>query len=607
MRNNAAPGGAGHAEAAAKWWEERSATLLDGITEDQVRRQAAAQLAEFGARFGSSEYQWQEGARIGKLATDQQQASDAGANRARQMHDRDAYGEELSLGRQGIAMMAVPEDVREKLVRYHDQVVTVGYLNGLNDTNPGAALAMIDAGQFNDILTPQQIDQARSGAQVEKRRLEGAARTALNLARSEAVDGVELLGKRVAAGESPGDEEFAVAERKMAELGIETKLYDVRRWRQEAGIARETRPWLPQQYEAAIRDGRTSEAAGKASPEDLTRLRYLERIAPGRIREVNENPDRFLASVGMPPPALNADSPESWRALGKWADTGGRSLGRPINLLTKEVAAPIVATINQGGLADRKALARQLVNAGSYLPRVLDQVSSQSPGFRAAVALSTFPNGEALMDLALSGPDALKARPDLLKPATESGEQAGPTHEQIFLQEMARAARLLPDQAQRDLLFNATNIYAARAGQEGWSNLHSGEFRRSIRWAAGGRMSGGGWKGGLVNWRGENVIAPQGMTQSEFDVRLSSATDRNWMDAAIGAPAWANGRALSARELTALTPVMIRDGIYALSPGGNSYIGNRDGSQFRFDIRKLPVERASAPRRADPTLLPGKL
>ena len=176
-RNGAAPGGAGHADAMAAWWETQATSLADGITDDRVRRRAQEHLEEFGGRFRSSAYQWQEGTRVGKLVTDTGVATDLAANRARRSHDPKSYAEELSLGRQSIeAMTGVPVDVRDKLLRAHDEAVTVGYFNGLIDTNPAVVPRLLDSGGFDAMLSPEQMERLRNriGGRGAPRRGDGA-------------------------------------------------------------------------------------------------------------------------------------------------------------------------------------------------------------------------------------------------------------------------------------------------------------------------------------------------------------------------------------------------------------------------------------------------
>ena len=105
-RSNAGPGAAGHSQAMADAWKAESEQLLQGLTESRLINSAKGQMAEFGSRLRSSEYEYEQGARIGKLVADQKSASDVAANRARQAHDPKSFAEEISLGRRGACRRA---------------------------------------------------------------------------------------------------------------------------------------------------------------------------------------------------------------------------------------------------------------------------------------------------------------------------------------------------------------------------------------------------------------------------------------------------------------------------------------------------------------------
>lgn len=72
-RNNALPGAEGHAEGMAEAVEAHREDLLDGITEDSVRRRLDAQFTEYALRFKLAEADWAEVQRAEKVTSDFQQ------------------------------------------------------------------------------------------------------------------------------------------------------------------------------------------------------------------------------------------------------------------------------------------------------------------------------------------------------------------------------------------------------------------------------------------------------------------------------------------------------------------------------------------------------
>jgi hypothetical protein len=410
---------------------------------------------------------------------------------------------------------------------------------------------------------------------------------------SQIGNAAELIGKRLAAGEMVPDAEMAQLQGAAAALKLDDKVYDLGVWRTRAGINRETQSWLPAKYDTEIY--RLRALGDKASPAEQVRLKQLEEIAPARKAEIAKNPAMFLAANGAPPPELDMADPSSWQQRRSWAAGASQALSQPVPLLSPAEAAPMIAIVEQGNKAQRIELAHKLVSAGGALPNVLTQIAGRSPGFGAAVRLAALPDGEHLMEQALAGPDALKAAPDLLKPEKPvDGSPQGPTFRQIFDRETARAMALLPSQMRSDLFYNSINVYAARAGQEGWTFLHPGEASHSIDLALGGRRTSGGQAGGIKRDGPNVIVLPQGMTGGEFDYRIARAPDASWQAAAVNGPAWAGKRAMTAAEARSMVPVMVRDGQYALRHGKNSYVTTRDGHRFVFDVRKLPIDQMSA-------------
>jgi hypothetical protein len=440
-------------------------------------------------------------------------------------------------------------------------------------------------------LAPDQMDQLGGALQTETRRQQGQAKTQFDLAKTQASSAVELLGKRIEAGETIPDDQLAQAQGAAAKFGLDAKVYDVGTWRAKSQLNTETQNWMPGDYDAEL--NRLRALGPNAAPADQVRLKQLEVIAPERKREIDGDPGAFLATNGHPPPALDPSNSASWQQRGAWADGMSKALGRPVPLLTPGEVAPLTETLHSGTVQQKLELAAQIVHAGPYAGRLLDQVSPNNPEFRAAIVLAQNNDGGQSMRDALSGPDALKAFPGLLKPQKDpaTGKPLA-THQQIFANTVGAAFALLPPAYQAAVFSNTTNIYASRGQRQGWPELHPGEYQRSIYLALGGQQSGNGWAGGLGNWGNATVVMPRGMTSTDFGQRLSRATGPQWGAASTNGLPWAGNRAMTSGELRGLTPVMVRDGVYALRQG-NSYITaqpvkGQPIKRYEFDARKLP-------------------
>ncbi|SFR86412.1 hypothetical protein [Sphingomonas jatrophae] len=586
-RANAAPGGAGHAQAMAKWWEDRRAKLLDGITEDRVRNSATEQLAEFGSRFDAAEYQWESGTRIKKVAEDQQRASDFGANRARLAHDPKSYGEELSLGRQAIeAMTGVPADVREKLVRYHDQTVTIGYLNGLNDTNPAGAVAMLDSGVFGDILSPEQIEQARNGAQVEVRRAEAATQARDAVAKGQARETLALLKARLDAGEEVPDGELVAGAGLATALGDASGAYQLAVERQRAGVNRETQAWTPADFERET--ARLRGLGDRRSPADDVRLKQIEAIAPKRTGEFNADPGKWAAGAGAPPPSLEAGP----QARTSWARAIEGATGEAfVPRLTPAEAAPLAEQIRTGTPAQRYEALQAVRQWGGDVPAVVRQVAGGDRTFELASRLATsgdpatardallgvdVPDGQLFKTPSPDDPDKLV---DLNTAAVASGFLSG-------------ALRRLGGNYIGGLQAAARNIYKARMARNARVVGDPTSYRTALNAALGGVVVNGERRGGMGVWNGAHVVLPSMMSQAEFERKMARASGEAIVAAAGGiAPAWSNGAGfvrMTPGQLKALTPVALADGSYAFATPQGGYVQKLGGGEFRLDWRKLP-------------------
>jgi hypothetical protein len=500
-RNNPAPGAAGHAQALSDWWKGQADQLTSGITNSHVLRAAKQQLTEFGTRFDASEYQYEAGARVGKLVTDTQQASDLAANRARQAHDPKSFAEELTLGRQSIdALQGVPGDVKEKLLRHHDETVTIGYLNGLNDSNPAAAVALIDGGAFNDLLTPQQIDQARNGAAVEVRRIEAEQRAQDQVARAEARERIATVNARLEAGEEVPDGELAAASQSAQALGDDSGSFKLDVARAKSGLARITQSWQPADWEKNINDLRAL-GSNRTAQQDIT-LKYLEQIAPARIAEFNNNPGGYMARIGRPPPPLNLSDPGSIAARVRWQGAASEATRRAVPLLT-DAEADQFGAMARGGPQKRAELAEALSRfGGTNAIRAAAQVAPKDWTLQQAIALP------ARLRVELFEGEKLRGGNQALAPAGEIKAH--------FEARAALALAELPASYRNGVLATATNLYAFRAARTGADMFDQDLFDGALADAI--DPSG---KGGIGEWNGRPVKLPYGMSQADFDRRLS--------------------------------------------------------------------------------------
>lgn len=586
MRNNAAPGGAGHAQAMADWWETRKAALLDGISEDRVRLHAQQQLDAFGASLGSSEYQWQAGAGAAKLVADTRTMIDTAANRARTSSDPKAFEQELTAGVASIeAMQGVPADVRDKLQHEYAQSVTIGHANGMLDRGEvGALRTVIASGALDARLTPEQIDHLSNGVEIEQRRIDALAEHQAALAKAAVHEQVATVNARLQAGEDVPQAVLTQTAADARAIGDESGAYKLEVARAQAGINRATQPWTPTQFREAI-DGLEAKGGKRSPAEDVT-LAQLKRIEPERTKNFTADPGAWAALNGLPRPTFDPANPQSGAAIEQWAARMQHATGTVPPPLAADQAAQMHAIATTGTAQERVALAQSVLSLGKLSSKAGDQIGGDAD-FQASMALGGRPNSGALIAMALDGATANDKA--LLTPAMDAaGEPASATPEALLAHELGGALALMPDDFDRDLKLNARNIYLYQAKRTGLKAFDPATMQAALREALGAK---------LAHWAGDRVLLPPTMTAASFERRVGQATSIDWTNAsAKHALPWTSGGAMTPAEMRGYVPTKTRSGLYRLRQG-NGYAVNQDGSFFEFDPAKLwDGPRASAPQ-----------
>lgn len=547
-----------YAEHAARVSEaERAAheALLSGISDQRVRNQAERQLESYGAALHQNESDFAESQRIAKTATDVQQVTDLGANRISHGVDPDAFAGELKAGYAMIdGLRNVPPPVREKLRRDLEQTYASAYVNHLNDTNPQAALALIDAGAFDEFLTPEQLARARGGAMVEVRRADAQAAHEAAVAKSQLDDEFSAAKTDSASGIDVSDRLPALRARYEA-LGDSSKLAEIDAMSRDSAFARAYAPATPLAREQRIRE---LSAKDKPSAAEQAELHWLR--GPGKELDgyFNRDPVGYLAEyapAGAKPPAIDGDGGVAARAA--WAKRNAAAYGRPLPLFSRNEVSALAATAASGPkgqleVADAigQLSGQQAIDAARQIApsdAVLAQLVLLAPGDRRR-----FQNGaearkgnRALVD-GVSGGEALDR----------------------FNRQVGVALRRFPA-AQRNAAFEAArNLYADWAVTNGSPDFDEDEFDRFV--ARGLGMD-------LGRWRGAKVLLPPGYDQDRFDdalLRYAPSTGPH-------APRDAGGKPMSADDLRRYVPVRRPDGGYEFQTrDGGRQIYAMDGSPF---------------------------
>lgn len=191
--------------------------------------------------------------------------------------------------------------------------------------------------------------------------------------------------------------------------------------------------------------------------------------------------------------------------------------------------------------------------------------------------------------LALNGKDYLATNPDLnpkKADATQWNALAAP------------AMRAMPPDAISYAKQTAVSIAATQLAQDGITKPTPAQFQEyysgALHLALGGGKDNQGQKvGGLGVWNGDAMLLPPGMTQSDFDARLSR------MNIQIDAH-YAGGRLISPSALRRdFTPEAIGGGLYRFRDESGALARKGDGSPALVNIFNVPTPTTAAPQRPE--------
>ena len=579
MRSQAAPGGAGHAQAMEGWWRDQAASLTEGITDQRLRQSAQAQLDDFGARIGTAEYTWEQGARVKKLVTDEQQAGQIAANRVRRVDNLDALDQELTYRRRGIeAMVGVPDDVKTGLIQESDQLIATSFLNGVVERSPQAIDALLKSGQFDDLVTPQQQEQLRHGAQAEIRRADAAARAQAAQDRAVVKDELGAQEGQLNAGAGTYQDRLALAQRYEA-LDDKSKAEEWRGKAAEFATVQGTRDWtLPQmdQRIAALTAQQQGNGLNATEAHELAGLKDQRTASAARLNQDGGALLQMAYATGKPTTPLNTSDPASFRRRAVEAKEASARYGRPAVEPILETEIQAFKDLYGNGVNGRLQAVDLLRQFGDV--RVIAGAARQIAGnddgaFRMAAVL---PHSVA-RDV-LRGADTLKSNPQVWKEKQASSD---------FQKWFGVPLSFLGGSTANDVYQASRSFFAQRATDGGLTQYVPGRFAEAAITILGRDRDG---RGGIAHWGqpdGPVVILPRNQTADDFKRRLAGARLPTYIAAAGGRkPVWGDGHPVSEAELKGLLPTALPDGRYGFRRSGRLLTDDR-GQVFAVDVQAL--------------------
>lgn len=322
-----------------------------------------------------------------------------------------------------------------------------------------------------------------------------------------------------------------------------------------------------------------ADASGGATVAQQQLMSDLQASQDARSKALADDPLGYAASRGYapPPPALDLSQPDSWsgtfQSLQKGVDVlKARGEVGNISALRPEMLSQVTRmfdTATPGESVQLLGSMAQNLRPDTYKATLGKLYSS---GNRAAATAGVLvADNPAVAEGILRGQMLLKENPNLAPKKTDDNALA--VDEKLPTQAFAAGQ----EGSRQFLLESATARYADLSHQAGDT---SGEFNDTRMQQAITEVTGG-----VVEMNGYSVIVPKyGMTQDDFDKRLSQLTDADLADVVA-----TNGVAVQARDVRDQARIRaVADGRYLVEfgrPEAPMYATKKDGSAFVLDLR----------------------
>lgn len=563
-RTNAEGGARGHTLRMREAWEAQRDSLLEGITDRDVKARAITQFEEVGQRFRTGEADWEDGKRAEKMVFDFSAARDMGANRVRRLGNPSDYTAELEIQFEAIDALGVDENSKDKLRGETEQIYAVQFLRGRIDEDPGVAKALLAGGAFDAILQPNQVEALMNGADVEIRSQQvAAAREAaaeLAAAKEQIATLVEFDRQGVVI---PEDQLEAAAQVAAAsgDTSLAVKLDGIKANNIFARVYEKSTP--------LIREGRMADLAAKEkrTANEDRELQWLQTKSGALDNEFNSDPVRSLAKHGGVPP-IDLGDPASLQARSAWARQQTEATGRYVPPMSAAEAAPMRDLYAKG-------------NGGKK--QVFDLLDNFAPDDRVSVARMIAPQDTVFQELstlrsgwrdrAVEGREALKANAALLKSDRVEVEDGMLAADAAFNQ----ATRFMESDRREAVRAIGKHILASFV-TEG-NALTERAMQTALQRAMGAEGSGANQTGGMKRWGGTDswFLLPDGVNGASFAAAVAKNNRENPAVAAVnpdGSPA----------NLNRATPVALGGGWYEFHTVSGEVVKAKTGRNYRVRV-----------------------
>lgn len=581
-RMNAGPGAVGYADSQAKAFDAATQPLLNGLTSNHLRARAAASLAETRTNWLDGEYQYELTAGAAKTVTDTSAAIDAASARVRTSGDATAYASEAKSTDDMInGLSGIDAAEREKLRTYAHKSLAKSKINNLIDSNPSVAVAAIDGGGFNDILSGQELDPLRAQADVAVRRIASEQQHQLALAKSAFSEQVATTKAQLSAGVQVPDAQLATLADQAKAYGDTSNAFDLSEARVRNNFNQLSKGWTPQQWEAQ-RNALLAKGTKRTPQEDIL-LDQVQKRMPGAVEDFNKDPGKWSATNGVPPPAIDWNNPGTLAARRQWQSTVAKVSGRPTPFLSQNEVADLKAEAENSPAGEVDVINRVALidgngdlTGGQLAQKEMLRILPNDPKAARLVLLNPSVRAQALAGIKL-----LDQRHDLLQ-----DKVARPA----FDTRLGAAGALMDGNQLEGAYAVAKGIYVdsqRKAGKLG-GDLDQSAWNMAIHRALGGRFDGEHWFGGVWTWGKDAVLIPNTVTGKQFEGAMSWMRTSKWDDRQTAVPVYSDGKTVIPQsKIPDFTPVLRPDGQYEFHGPNGTIVHSRNGGIFLMNVANL--------------------
>jgi hypothetical protein len=592
LRETAPADGTGHREAALTDYDARAATLLDGITDPEVRGRAQVQIAQGRTRLATGEGEFEAKRRVDNMFGGVKKSTDI--YRAALFTKPVEQDLIVAMQRQDdvISALNAPDALKEQYRTEVRKDLTLSYAKGLAEFAPYELRDKIRGGFFNNILTDDdlgplhnradtEIRTRETIARAEARAAEAERRAAEAAARAQAAAVVDDTRAAIAAGIPVPQAAINQAANLAGQLGRPGAQMTIVTMGVRNLVNTNYAKFSPVQLQnhANALSAEIAKAGENANPAMIAERDQTLTLLDKQRTALRNDPLSWATRAGVVAATpLNPADPASFTK--RWQDTRAAAQhfgSQPMPLTLPEVES-MAELWNTGSPKQRAAALLQLRQFGQDgAIAAARQIAPRDPAAAHVLSLSFLPGGGGQQNVGdyFTGNELRTANPKLVPQAAVNVE---------IDSELGDALRYAPP-LKAVVPAVAANLTAARISRQGMAYSRAA-LKGGLQSALGGQIGSDGiMRGGLgLDNQGGTVVLPKGVSQDDFNTALEKIDDAALARNPAAAPVDPRGKPYPAVEIKNGRLFAVGDGRYYVHGRDGKPIGAANGELFVLRI-----------------------